>query len=207
MEGVRDASREVRRGEEVAVSAGLEHSYALHIAVNVAAGQLKHGGLPQEVAEVLRETGLQPHRLVLEITESVAMEETERAIGTFRELKKLGVRLAIDDFGTGYSSLSYLRSFPLDILKIDRRFVTGVQQEAGSRVIVESMIDLAHALNLTVVAEGAETAQEVESLRGMDCDLAQGYYFARPMSAEDFANYLKQVNDARSCALASHRSE
>jgi diguanylate cyclase (GGDEF)-like protein/PAS domain S-box-containing protein len=197
IDGVRDAARELRRGDEVGASTGVEHSYPLHIAVNVAAGQLKHAGLVREVAEILRETGLEPHRLVLEITESVAMEETEKAIGTFRELKKLGVRLAIDDFGTGYSSLSYLKSFPLDILKIDRRFVTDVQQESGGRVIVESMIDLAHALNLTVVAEGAETALEVESLRGMDCDLAQGYYFARPMPAEDFADYLEKANNTR----------
>src|SRR5680860_835242 len=163
---------------------------ALQLNVNVAAGQLKQDKIVAEVTEILKETGLEPHRLVLEITESVAMDEAERTVETLRALKALGVRLAIDDFGTGYSSLSYLRAFPLDILKIDRRFVTGLSQVSGDNVIVESMIDLAHALNLTVVAEGAESAQEVDALRAMGCDAAQGFYFAKPMPASELAHYL-----------------
>jgi len=141
------SSRSPLSSDETGTSAERAHAYALRMNVNVAAGQLKkQGDFVREVAQILRETGLQPHRLVLEITESVAMDEAEQTIETLRELKTLGVQLAIDDFGTGYSSLSYLRSFPLDILKIDRRFVTGLKETPGDKVIVESMIDLAHAL-------------------------------------------------------------
>ncbi|RYX81215.1 EAL domain-containing protein [bacterium] len=158
--------------------------------INVSARQLQHPDLVREVAQILVDTGLDPHNLVLEITESVLMDEADSSMTVLEELKALGVRLAIDDFGTGYSSLAYLRVFPVDFLKIDRQFVRGVGQNAGGEIILNSMIDLAHALKLTVVAEGAETAEEVIELRKLGCDLAQGYFFARPLAPEDLSALL-----------------
>ena len=122
------------------------------------------------------------------------MEEGESTIDVLHALKALGVRLAIDDFGTGYSSLAYLKLFPIDFLKIDRKFVAGMKDASSDVAIVSSMITLAHALNLTVVAEGTETLQEVEQLCHLDCDMAQGYYFARPMSGCAVEEYLRLKN-------------
>jgi diguanylate cyclase (GGDEF)-like protein/PAS domain S-box-containing protein len=163
---------------------GLQSStgaYFGELNVNLSARQLRHPSLIADVAEVLRETGFPPSSLVLEITETVVMKEAESSIAILQALKALGIRLAIDDFGTGFSSLSYLKSFPVDILKIDRKFVTGLHESAGDSAVVASMITLAHALNLTVVAEGTETAHEVEQLRSLGCDMAQGFYFAKPL--------------------------
>ena len=172
---------------------------ALDININVSARQLQHPQLIEEVAQVLQETGLDPHHLVLEITESVLMDEVGTAASVLQGLKNLGVRLAIDDFGTGYSSLAYLRDFPIDFLKIDRQFVRGAGQNEDGDIILNSMIDLAHALNLTVVAEGAETAEEVVELRKLGCDLAQGFFFARPLAAEDLVALLA-INTPRRLA-------
>ncbi|PQV63584.1 PAS domain S-box-containing protein/diguanylate cyclase (GGDEF) domain-containing protein [Abditibacterium utsteinense] len=159
--------------------------------VNLSAHQLKHPGLVADVAAALRETGLPPSSLVLEITESVVMEEAESSIATLHALKALGVRLAIDDFGTGFSSLSYLKSFPLDILKIDRKFIAGLHENVGDAAVVASMITLAHALNMTVVAEGTETDEEVEHLRHLGCDMAQGFYFAKPLPGASAQGFLE----------------
>ncbi len=158
-------------------------SRPLTMAVNVSARQLQMPEMVPLVARVLEESGFAPGCLILEITESAIVERTGAMLDTLNALKALGVKLAIDDFGTGYSSLAYLRAFPFDYLKIDRQFVTNVHEESGSGVIVSSMITLAHALNLVVIAEGAEQAEEVAHLRRLGCDLAQGYYFGRPMSA------------------------
>ena len=158
--------------------------------VNISARQLRHPDLVADVAAVLRETGLPPSSLVLEITESVVMEEAESSIAVLHALKALGVRLAIDDFGTGFSSLSYLKSFPLDILKIDRKFVAGLHESAGDSAVVASMITLAHALDMKVVAEGTETGQEVETLRHLGCDMAQGFFFAKPLPGENAQDFL-----------------
>ena len=158
---------------------------ALDLNINVSARQLQHPALVEEVSQILEETGLDPSHLVLEITESVLMDEAEATIGVLEGLKELGLRLAIDDFGTGYSSLSYLRVFPIDFLKIDRQFVRRAGQSKDSDIILNSMIGLAHALDLTVVAEGAETADEVIKLKDLGCDLAQGYFFSRPLAPED----------------------
>ncbi len=165
--------------------------------VNVSVRQLQHPDVIAEVARALKETGLEPSSLVLEITESILMDEGSGMVQVLGELKQLGVRLAIDDFGTGYSGLSYLKSFPLDMLKIDRRFVSNLGEDAGSSVIISSMINLAHALDLTVVAEGTETGAEVERLKHLGCDIAQGFFFARPMSQEQFETYLHGINHAR----------
>ncbi|MDP9350018.1 MAG: EAL domain-containing protein, partial [Chloroflexota bacterium] len=154
------------------------------VCVNVAPRQFAHPGLVQEVTGVLEETGLGPKVLLLEITESAVMGDAESNAATLHELKDLGVRLAIDDFGTGYSSLSYLHRFPVDYLKIDRSFVDGLGRESDDTAIVRAVIGLAHSLRLEVIAEGVESAEQVELLRSLGCRFAQGYYFARPMTSD-----------------------
>jgi diguanylate cyclase (GGDEF)-like protein/PAS domain S-box-containing protein len=163
---------------------------SLTMAVNVSARQLQDPGLVGEIATALQESGLDPGALVLEITESATVEDTEGVITRLGELKALGVGLAIDDFGTGYSSLSYLRRFPVDQLKIDRSFVAGVATNAEDRAITASVINLGHALGIQVVAEGVETMDQLENLAAMDCDLAQGYNWLRPADAHQVSHWL-----------------
>jgi EAL domain-containing protein (putative c-di-GMP-specific phosphodiesterase class I) len=156
---------------------------ALTMAVNVSARQLQDPGLVGEIGTALHESKLDPGALVLEITESATVDDTEGVIARLEGLKALGVGLAIDDFGTGYSSLSYLRRFPVDQLKIDRSFVAGVATNSEDRAIAASVISLGHALGIHVVAEGVETVDQLEWLSEMDCDLAQGYNWLRPADA------------------------
>ncbi|MDQ4129122.1 MAG: EAL domain-containing protein [Actinomycetota bacterium] len=157
--------------------------------VNLSARQFHEPGISELVEGVLEESGLGPGSLGLEITEGFAMAEagfgTGRTAATLRNLKELGVRLAVDDFGTGYSSLSYLKRLPLDVLKIDRSFVSGLERDAGDRAIVSAVATLARDMELEVVAEGAETEEQLRILRELGCDLAQGYYFARPLPAAE----------------------
>jgi EAL domain-containing protein (putative c-di-GMP-specific phosphodiesterase class I) len=152
--------------------------------VNLSARQFSHPELAEEIAAVLSETGMDPHDLALEITESVMMEKGTTAMATLRELKNLGVTLAMDDFGTGYSSISCLKSFPVDIVKIDRMMIEGVNERPENLAVASASIGLAHALGLEVVAEGVETAGELETLRSLGCDFGQGYYWERPSSAK-----------------------
>ncbi|MDQ1633900.1 MAG: hypothetical protein QOJ32_709 [Frankiaceae bacterium] len=151
-----------------------------HISVNISARQL-HGGLVDDVRNVLAETGLPAHALLLEVTETVLMERVDEAVALLRELKALGVRIAVDDFGTGYSSLSYLARFPVDVLKIDRSFVERLGKEDDANELVRMIIGLGRALSLRIVAEGVETGGQLEALRGMGCDVAQGFLFMRPV--------------------------
>ena len=154
------------------------------ISVNLSVRQLRYPGLVAEVAEVLQRTGLDPTTLVLEITESVAMEDAASTLDVMRELKSLGLKLAIDDFGTGYTSLSYLKRFPVDFLKIDRSFTQDLEEGAQGRVTLMAITHIAHAMGLNVVAEGVEDVMQLARLRELGCDLAQGYYFSRPLEAE-----------------------
>jgi len=155
----------------------------LSMNVNLSAHHLRHAGLVGRVREVIEEHGLEPSALCLELTESVLMEDLGRHAETLLELRRLGVRLAIDDFGTGYSSLTRLRLFPVDVVKIDRSFVAGLGTDPRDTAIVRGVIDLAHALDLVVVAEGIERPEQLEELRALRCDLAQGYLFAPPEPA------------------------
>ncbi|MDP9478859.1 MAG: EAL domain-containing protein [Actinomycetota bacterium] len=164
----------------------------LPISVNLSVRQFRHQGLVEDVAEALRKAGLEPSCLELEVTESAVMDDVEAAIATMGELKGLGVGLSIDDFGTGHSSLNYLRRFPVDELKIDKSFVDGLGKEAKGTAIMRTMTMLARALGLTVVAEGVEDAEQLACLREMECDLAQGYYFARPMPSDEAGKLLEQ---------------
>jgi diguanylate cyclase (GGDEF)-like protein/PAS domain S-box-containing protein len=157
----------------------------MKIAVNVSAVQFRNQGLPQAVISALAAAGLAPHRLELEITESVLMHSNETTIQRLHQLRQLGVRISMDDFGTGYSSLSYLRSFPFDKIKIDRAFVNDVA--SGHDAIVQAIITLANSLNMTTTAEGVETEQQAAALRAMGCVEMQGYLFSPPKSAHDVA--------------------
>jgi EAL domain-containing protein (putative c-di-GMP-specific phosphodiesterase class I) len=156
----------------------------LMIAVNLSARQLRRPDLASTVEKVLRETGLEAQCLSLDITETVYVKALEGNTAALAELKKLGVRISIDDFGTGYSSLAYLKRLPADILKIDKSFVAGLGEDVEDTAIMQMVIDLAHTFGMEVVAEGIESEEQVELLKGMGCDLAQGYHFAEPLPPE-----------------------
>ena len=156
---------------------------SMTMAVNLSALQLASVDLGKLLTEVLAESDLPPHCLELEITESVLMDDAAAAVEILEGLKALGVRLSVDDFGTGYSSLSYLKRFPVDTLKIDQSFIAGLSADPNDTAIVKAILSLAAALNLTTVAEGAETALQADALLELGCDFAQGYYFARPAPA------------------------
>lgn len=155
------------------------------VAINLSARQFRLKTLVEDIARVLDETGTDPRRIGLEITESMLIENVEQAVETLEKLSALGFEVSIDDFGTGYSSLSYLKRFPVKKLKIDRSFVNDIVSDADDVVIVRSIIDLAHNLGLRVVAEGVENEDQFEMLREMGCDCAQGYLFSRPISADE----------------------
>ena len=159
----------------------------LAVSVNVSTRQLLDRGLVADVAAVLARTGLAPERLSLEITETLIMERLEASTELLRELKTLGVRLCLDDFGTGYSSLSYLERLPLDVLKLDRSFVSGLVPTAPEPAIVAAVIEMGRALGMTVVAEGVETEEQRDRLEDLGCVYAQGFYFARPMAAAEIS--------------------
>ena len=162
----------------------------LTISVNLSARQFLNPDLIDDIARTLRDTDLAPSCLKLEITESVLMHDTDGTVAKLWALKRLGVRLAIDDFGTGYSSLSYLKLFPVDTLKIDRSFVSGLGQDSNDTAIVRSVVALAKSLNLAVTGEGIETAEQLGHLRALGCDLGQGYLFAKPLAADDVGALL-----------------
>ncbi|MDB5762379.1 MAG: diguanylate cyclase domain protein [Herminiimonas sp.] len=164
----------------------------LRIAVNLSARQFAQEELVKSIAAALEETGLAPHYLEIELTESLVMMNVERAIGILRELKAIGVQLSIDDFGTGYSSLSYLKRFPIDVLKIDQSFVRDITVDTDDAAIVALIISLAHSLRLQVIAEGVENEKQLAYLRHHGCDEMQGYYFSKPVPAAQFELLLRQ---------------
>jgi EAL domain-containing protein (putative c-di-GMP-specific phosphodiesterase class I) len=146
--------------------------------------QLQSETIVDDVRNALVTSGLPPSSLVLEITESVMMADTDLAVERLNALKALGILLAMDDFGTGYSSLSGLHKFPLDGLKIDQAFIRNVSERRDYAAVVHAIVTLARNLNMQVVAEGVETADQVAMLQGLDCTQAQGYHFARPQEAK-----------------------
>lgn len=181
------ALRQACRQNKAWLDAGLPR---VVVAVNLSANQLRQPDLVDIVAEVLRETGLPPALLELELTESALMEDPEQANEVLRRLKALGLRLAIDDFGTGYSSLAYLSQFPVDQLKIDRSFIKQVTTDAASEAIATSVIALAHQMGLGVIAEGVESEAQLAFLTRHGCDEIQGYYFSAPVPASALAVLL-----------------
>jgi EAL domain-containing protein (putative c-di-GMP-specific phosphodiesterase class I) len=154
------------------------------VAVNLSARQFAQPDLAEMVASILHEATLDPARLVLEITESATIDETDQPLETLLALKRLGVRVFLDDFGTGYSSLSYLRQFPIDALKVDRAFVATLGQAGDDGAILTAVARMADALGLDVIAEGVETADQARRLHLLGYDFAQGFHFARPQPPE-----------------------
>ncbi|HBM08482.1 bifunctional diguanylate cyclase/phosphodiesterase [Pseudomonas sp. Choline-3u-10] len=168
----------------------------LMVSVNLSPVEFQRSDLVDRVAKVLEGTGIAPHRLELEITESVMLEDAASALTTMNQLKALGVRLSMDDFGTGYSSLSYLRSYPFDGIKIDRSFISELDQSQSSEAIVHAIVSMGHALSLTVTAEGIETVAQLGKLTELACDQAQGFYLGRPMSPLLFQQVLADAQVA-----------
>ena len=162
------------------------------VAVNISARQFRQEDLLLRIDGILEETGLSPEALELEVTEAAAMQDTDSAIQTMKNIKARGITLALDDFGTGYSSLSYLKKFPIDTLKIDMSFIRDMEQSESNRNIVHSIIELAHNLNLEVIAEGVETIEQAHTLTEMHCDGMQGYLFSKPVNDADFEQLLKE---------------
>jgi predicted signal transduction protein with EAL and GGDEF domain len=171
----------------------------MRMAVNLSARQFRQDNLPKLVADTIAETGIAPHLLELEITESVAMDNPEETNLHLRRFKEMGVELAIDDFGTGYSSLSYLKLYPVNRLKIDRSFVKDIETSADDSAIAEATISLAHALGKEVVAEGVETEGQLNFLRKQKCDIIQGYYYSRPLPAAELAEFLRKYFPEKGC--------
>ena len=162
----------------------------LVMSVNLSAKQLSRPDLAETVKAILKDTGLEGNRLTLDITETVYVKTLEGTTGVLNDLKGLGVRISIDDFGAGYSSLSYLKRFPADALKVDRSFIRTMGEDVEDTVIVKMIIDLAHTFGMEVIAEGVESAEQLESLRSMGCELAQGYHFTKPLPPEDVPTFL-----------------
>jgi len=171
-----------------------------YVSVNVSAAELRDPGYAARVSEVLDATGTDPSRLQLEITESLIVEEGHESLDRLNELKELGVRLALDDFGTGYSSLSYLTRMPVDILKVDRTFVSRMLESDRVQSVVRATISLAHALDLRVVAEGVESVEQQRALQELGCELGQGYLYSRPLPAEGIVSFADDCCDARDVA-------
>jgi EAL domain-containing protein (putative c-di-GMP-specific phosphodiesterase class I) len=162
----------------------------MRLSVNFSARQFQQPSFISSVAAILHETNLDPRWLELELTESSIMKDPDQAIEKLHELKIMGIRVAIDDFGTGYSSLNYLKRFPIDTLKIDKSFVADVCKDPHDTAIVRAIITLGHALDLTVVAEGVETQEQLQYLSSLDCDVLQGFLFSKSLSASAFEELL-----------------
>jgi diguanylate cyclase (GGDEF)-like protein len=183
---IREACAQLRAWDEHDDTAGLS------MAVNMSGRLMSEPGIGSAIARELHRALIDPHRLVLEITESLLMEDRSYAIQTLCQLRALGTRLSVDDFGTGYSSLSRLNKLPIDEVKIDQSFVCQLEHGDAGRTIVQASVAMAHGLGLRVVAEGVETERLVAMLRQMGCDEAQGYYFGRPSSAEQATRVLRE---------------
>ncbi len=164
--------------------------HGLSVSVNVSTRQLRDPSFPGAVADAVREHALEPGLLTLEITESLLPDDSERIITFLTSLKNVGVRLAVDDFGTGYSALSRLQAYPVDILKIDRSFITGIERDPGKAQLVRGIVNLADSLRTIVVAEGIERYDQVDRLRRMGSPLGQGFLFSPPVSAEVIGKLL-----------------
>ncbi len=185
---------EACRQNQVWQAAGLN---PVKVAVNVSAQQFREPDFTLALAAALKTSGLDPRFLVLELTESVIMENAERNIDVLREIKQSGVALAVDDFGTGYSSLAYLKRFPLDEVKIDRSFLSDIHDNSDDATIIEAIIGMAHTLGLNVVAEGVETDAQLAFLKRKGCDRGQGYLIGKSLSAEEFAAAFLQPDTGK----------
>jgi EAL domain-containing protein (putative c-di-GMP-specific phosphodiesterase class I) len=169
------------------IEQGLED---FRVSINLSPRQFRQTDLPETIAKVLRETGLDADYLELEITESAAMQDVHFAVLMLQVLKEMDLKISIDDFGTGYSSLSYLKRFPIDVIKIDRSFINGIHKSTDDAAIVHAIIAMAHTLKLLVTAEGVETVEQYDYLKELGCNEIQGFYIGRPMEPEALQQWL-----------------
>ena len=172
----------------------------LYMSVNVSAIDFRQRDFVEGIELILKQTGMDPTLLELEITEGVLMQNVDATMVALNQLKALGVRLAIDDFGTGYSSLSYLQRFPIDVLKIDQSFIRGLSCDSNDAALVSAIISLGKSLKLAVIAEGVETLEQLNFLKGLQCEEGQGYYFSKAVEPDAFVQYLTSVHHAPSAA-------
>ncbi|WLI13766.1 MULTISPECIES: bifunctional diguanylate cyclase/phosphodiesterase [Pseudomonas] len=170
----------------------------LYMSVNVSAIDFRQRDFVEGIELILKQTGMDPTLLELEITEGVLMQNVDATMVALNQLKALGVRLAIDDFGTGYSSLSYLQRFPIDVLKIDQSFIRGLSCDSNDAALVSAIISLGKSLKLAVIAEGVETLEQLNFLKGLQCEEGQGYYFSKAVEPDAFVQYLTSVQTASS---------
>ncbi|KJH78379.1 MULTISPECIES: EAL domain-containing protein [unclassified Pseudomonas] len=168
------------------------------MAVNMSAIDFRQRDFVDGIEQILAQTGMEPALLELEITESVLMQNIESTVTSLQRIKALGVRLAIDDFGTGYSSLSYLRRFPIDVLKIDQSFIRGLGSDSNDAALVSAIISLGRSLKLTIIAEGVETAEQLDFLKAQHCEEVQGYYFSKAVEPEVFVRYVESLRPSLS---------
>ncbi|BCB25908.1 GGDEF domain-containing protein [Sulfurimicrobium lacus] len=180
---LREGCAQIRRWEEQGLG-------RLRLAVNLSARQFSEVDLPQHIASILAETGMPAECLEIELTESMLASNVEDAVSMMKQLKSIGVCLSIDDFGTGYSSLSYLKRFPLDVLKIDRSFVSEIPFNADDIQICSTIVAMAHGFNLRVIAEGAETQAQIDFLTKLHCDEVQGFYYSKPLPPAELVDFL-----------------
>jgi EAL domain-containing protein (putative c-di-GMP-specific phosphodiesterase class I) len=172
----------------------------LQVAVNLSPAQFSSPDLLAVIQRSLSTSGLEPHRLELEITERIFMESSETTLHALRRLKELGVQISLDDFGTGYSSLSYLRSFPFDKIKVDRTFISDLAGATEHVPIVQAVVSIARALGMTTTAEGVETVDQMQFLAAIGCDEAQGYLFSAAVPLEGIPDILAKYTIARAAA-------
>jgi EAL domain-containing protein (putative c-di-GMP-specific phosphodiesterase class I) len=190
---LRDACRQVVRWHRQGMT--------LRLSVNLSVQQLQHDSCLAIVEEALGASGLAPHYLDLEITESVIITHPEKAVATLAKLKERGISITVDDFGTGYSSLSYLARLPIHAVKIDQRFVHGIDRSSSDMAITQAIIALSHSLGLRVIAEGVETSAQFEFLKSHGCEAAQGYLIARPLEEREFLAWWKAREEETRAAL------
>jgi EAL domain-containing protein (putative c-di-GMP-specific phosphodiesterase class I) len=169
-----------------------DKGFELHMSVNLSVRDLLDEYLPYHVLQILKENGVKPEQLTLEVTESSIMEDVSRAVLVLECLRDIGVRISMDDFGTGHSSLAQLRNIPLHELKIDKSFVMTILDDAKNEAIVRTTIDLAHSLKLEVVAEGVEDEATMRRVASLGCEQAQGYYLSKPVPADEFILWLNE---------------
>lgn len=182
---IQESVQAVKRFEEL----GYED---LRISINVSSRQFQNSELAKDIEQEVLKAGIDAKHLGVEITESIMMSHISQTLHILKQIKELGISIYIDDFGTGYSSLSYLKSFPIDVLKIDKNFVDDIQEEGDNKeILLNTILAMGKTLGLKVIAEGVEEKYQYEYLREKECDLTQGYYFAKPMSEEDFVNFLE----------------
>jgi EAL domain-containing protein (putative c-di-GMP-specific phosphodiesterase class I) len=188
------ACRQLRDGEANHAPGQAMNSQSMNITVNISARQFADARLVNDIQDALQQTGIDPSRLQVEITESVAAADPKLTVTVLSHLKHLGIGVVLDDFGIGTTSLRALRQFPVDALKVDRSLVREMQTDRAAGDIVEMIIALAHKMNLKAIAQGIETSRQMERLLELGCEFGQGYYFSQPMEAKAAQQFLRQQN-------------